>query len=293
MIITDEIQPLLVTGLSLSEICKLIRDDIKEEKILQTLRKYGENYLRRYTIFKNYQSLIRDGEQKLPLIFLITGMPSIGKTRLAKEIAMTFNIGQILGGDCLRSAIRSQINRKKSPEFFTSVYDSWKVFGKKSETTLTKGFQQQAKIMNDVVLKIVADRGIRDGESMIIEYLHFLPSQWNQEVLNHISIIPIFLKITNRELYKKRMLARSHYSHLKSPGTRLLKHIDDYLLMQKFQTTQAEQYNFPVFSLDNFEKSVQNIIDYIIERLEKINQLKKYPQKIDIVNKIEKERRNK
>jgi 2-phosphoglycerate kinase len=127
--------------------------------------------------------------------------------------------------------------------------------------------------MNDAIERIVVDRGIRDGESMVFEYLHFLPSQYNKEVLKHPSIIPIVLKLDSEEEHRRRIDKRDTKTHLKGNSGRLHDALDKYLLMQKHLCEEAEEFGIPVVATDNWEAAVDKVIDIIIDRIEKLNEI--------------------
>lgn len=283
---------LFSTGLPFQIIADLITSCETEEKLIQELKKKGEKYLDRYQTMKEYQRLLRSGEQKLPIIIILAGFPGIGKTTFAKELALIYGINIVIGGDVLRSSLRTFIKKFDTPEFHSSVYNAWKNFGEYSEKNLIKGYEAQATIMNQTVGHIIADRGLRDGESMIIEYLHFLPSQLSKELFKHPSVIPIVLQINDKNEYTKRIKSREKYSHLRSPGKRLLEHIDQYLLLQEHQCKEAKKHKIIVVGVDHFDLSIDTILTYINQRIKELNNLKDVELNSKLIEKFEKERKD-
>jgi mevalonate-3-phosphate-5-kinase len=280
---------LLATGLSLKEIAQLLSSQ-EDQTIEEKLNQLGPNYLRRYKTMKNYYQLILDGIQKLPIIPVIVGMPGVGKTAIAKELSIALNIGIVIGGDSLRSALRMFVPEKEKEVFNSSVYNTWKTFGEKSYQTITQGYEAQAAIMNNAIQRMIADRGFRDGESMIVEYLHFLPSQFDLEVINHPSFMPLILEISNENIYRDRLVERSKYSHLRSDGERLISKIDIYLAMQKHLCKEAKKNNIKIINIDDFKDGFTKSLDYIIEKIVILNEKKDLKQELEIVQKFMKER---
>jgi mevalonate-3-phosphate-5-kinase len=283
---------LLATGLPLDCVADILVNSSNIDEIEANLMNYGKKYLRRFQIVKEYFNLTKQGKQRLPIIPLVIGMPGIGKTALAKELSTALNIGIVIGGDSLRTTIRQHISRKKNEIFFTSVYNTWKFFGEKSAKTIIEGYKSQANVMNKTIERMIADRGFRDGESMIIEYLHFLPSQFDEEVLEHPSLMPIILKITDKEIYERRIEDRAFYSHLRNSGKRLLSHIDVYLQMQDYLCKEANKFGLQIISINNFEDGFELALNYLIDRIANLNKIKDYKKELRLVKEIANERKN-
>ena len=289
MLYDGEKSLLLSTGLNLDEIA----DVLKSGNLEQALSKKGQKYLDRYLTFKKYNQLIREGKQKNAILPIIAALPCVGKTTMSREVATCFGIGIVMGGDAFRAALREYISQEKHPEFFSSVYQSWKFFGEETEENILKGFEFQAKLLNQAMERIIIDRGIRDGESIIAEYLHFLPSQYSPEVLKHPSIIPIVLRLDSEEEWKRRIHLRDKMTHLKGQSLRFLDILDKYKMMQEYQCKQAKDYNIPTVATDDWNKGKEKVLDIIFERIKLLNKMAEEGKTIDdkaIIEKIEKER---
>jgi len=289
MIFWNSDSNLLATGLPLKAISKLLVQSNSEKELQQSLEVLGAKYLSRYLIMKEYRSLVEKGLQKLPIIPIIVGIPGAGKTTLAKELSTALNIGLVIGGDVFRSSLRSVIP-EDNELLHSSVYNTWKFFGKYTPENLISGYKEQAKIMNTTIQKMIADRGLRDGESMIVEYLHFLPTQFDSELLEHPSIIPIILEITDEVLYKERIKLRTKYSHLRSSGDRLISEIEKYLVIQNHLCSEASSFNLPIINVNDFVEAYENILDIILKRIKKLNTEKDYKKKIKLIEEFKKNR---
>lgn len=259
---------LLVTGLDLNGLSEVISSD---RGIEEALKEKGEKYLHRYKVWKEYKRLTSNRELTQPILPLFTAFPCIGKTSMAREIATAFGLGDVMGGDAYRSVLREFVSEKDNPAFFLSIYETWKLFGEKNEENMEKGYKAQAEIANRAMEKLVVDRGIRDGESMAFEYLHFLPSQFHEGTLNHPSFIPIVLKLDDFETWKKRTGNRNKDAHMKGGAQRLVDALDVYSYYQDILEEEAEEYGIPIVATDNWDQAVDQVISIIIERIEKLN----------------------
>ncbi len=114
---------------------------------------------------------------------------------------------------------------------------------------------------------MVADRGIRDGESMVFEYLHFLPSQYDKEVLNYPSVIPIVLRLDSAEIHRERVKMRDRKTHLKGDSLRLLNAIDTYRIMQDYQCKDAKKNGVTVVATDDWEKAQDEVFTIIFRKI--------------------------
>jgi 2-phosphoglycerate kinase len=289
MIYRNEDAYLFATGLSLVEIAQVLTS---QEDIETILKQRGSKYLERYLTVKQYYQLAQQGEQKLPIIPLIIGMPGVGKTALAKELSNALGISLVIGGDSLRSSLRQFISNKDNEVFNSSVYNTWKLYGEKTKESILEGYKAQANIMNKAVQYMIADRGLRDGESMIIEYLHFLPSQFDLDILKHPSIMPVIVKITDQDIYKSRIKDRSKFTHLRSSGDRLLSKIDIYQTMQEYLCEEANKFDMKIVTLDDFQSGFEEILDFCINRITILNTTKNIENEPDLVKKLKSNRLN-
>jgi 2-phosphoglycerate kinase len=279
---------LLCTGLELKEIGEILNS---EKNIEDSLKDKGEKYLDRYNTWKEYKELTSSGKLKEPILPLIAAFPSIGKTSIAREIATAFGFGNVMGGDAFRASLREFIDQEKEPAFFVSMYETWKIFGEENNENKIKGFNAQAKIANQSMERLVADRGIRDGESMVYEYLHFLPSQYAKDTLEHPSFIPIVLTVKNKENWIRNMKSRVNGAHLKGGAQRLIDAIDTYAFFQENLEREAKEFNIPIVDTTNFDDAVDKCIQIIIDRVKILNSFAgKELDKIEMQKKYEEER---
>jgi len=263
-----------------------------ESELANALEHRGEKYLDRYMYYRTYRAGVADGTIKLPILPIIGAMPCLGKTSIGADLARRLGILQMVGADGLRAVFRELIDKEAHPYFFTSVYGAWKFAGDGTETeeNVAKGFRLQANVMNDLMQRWVADRGIRDGESAILEFLHLLPTRFLPEILEHPSVIPIVLRIDDMDLYKNRIASRVTSTHLKGGANRLIEVADKYLQMQEIQCADAEKAGIPVILVDDWNSAMDQILTIVFEAIGKINELKDVETDSRLLDRIKAER---
>lgn len=264
----NEEQLIYATGLSIKEAGEIVSKKDPEA----ALKTKGAKYWKRYSILKKYEELKQKGQQKNPIVVIVSGIPCSGKTTLACQINARLLLGDVIGGDAFRSSLREYISEKDNPAFFSSVYKAWQPFGANTPENIIKGYKLQAKVMNSAIERIVVDRCIRDGESMVFEYLHFLPNQYHPDTLKDLSVVPIVLSISESE-FLNRLSIRDTHSHLRGESDRLRQAYPAYKLIQEELLMEARQDKIPVIPTASSEKNLERALEIIFKRIEKLNQL--------------------
>ena len=150
-----------------------------------------------------------------PKIVLIGGIPGVGKTSIAGEIAKALDIDIVLSGDYLREFIRPFGDYAKFSVMSKSVYNAWTSFGERNRENIVSGFLAQSEIMNAGISAVIR-RAAGNGEDIVIEQLHFVPSQLGKDLINQ--IIPIYLYIHDIDIHRDRLRERVNFTHANSPG---------------------------------------------------------------------------
>ncbi len=260
-------QLMYATGLSIREVGEILN----QKDPIASLKNKRAKYWKRYCILEQYEKLKQSGEQKSPVIVIVSGIPCSGKTTLAREINARLLLGDVIGGDAFRSSLREYISEKVNPAFFSSVYKAWQPFGDNTPENILKGYKMQAQVMNTAIERIIVDRCIRDGESMVFEYLHFLPSQYHPDTLEDSSVVPIVLSISEEEFFK-RLKHRDTYSHLRGESDRFKEAYPAYALIQGELIKESNERGIPVIQTQSAEENLEKALELIFKRIEKLNE---------------------
>ena len=203
-----------------------------------------------------------------PKIVLIGGIPGVGKTSIAGEIAKALDIDIVLSGDYLREFIRPFGDYAKFSVMSKSVYNAWTSFGERNRENIVSGFLAQSKIMNAGISAIIR-RAAGNGEDIVIEQLHFVPSQLGKDLINQ--IIPIYLYIHDIDIHRNRLRERVNFTHANSPGERLADQLDTYRFMMDYSLEESRSYGIRIFESSDYRKTLKDVLTFVESEVRGIN----------------------
>ena len=203
-----------------------------------------------------------------PKIVLIGGIPGVGKTSIAGEIAKALDIDIVLSGDYLREFIRPFGDYAKFSVMSRSVYDAWTSFGERNRENIVSGFLAQSEVMNAGISAIIR-RAVGNGEDVVIEQLHFVPSQLGKDMINQ--IIPIYLYIHDIGVHRDRLKERVNFTHANSPGERLADQLDTYRFMMDYSLEESRSYGIKIFESSDYRKTLKDVLAFVESEVRGIN----------------------
>jgi len=215
-------------------------------------------------MIKQYYFLLRKKKIK-PLIILIGGGASVGKSTISLRVASKLGIVNCIGTDAIREIL--QVGFPKNKILTYPTYLAWKSISNKfSSEILIKGFKQQAKIVCQGVNKVLT-RSVEKGEPMIIEGIHLLPSEFVKKVKSYNNIHFFILHLPDLKTYHERLKIRSFTTHTyKSPEDYknyiiCIKEIHDWLVKE------AYKYNIPVVNNLSISETVNFIVENVLKKI--------------------------
>lgn len=202
-----------------------------------------------------------EGADKRFCIF-IGGVPGVGKSSISAHIASKLRIGNVLSGDYLREFFRAY--HPDDRVMAMSVYDAWQLFGEKNRGNIVKGFREQASLMVPGISRII-ERSDRNGELTIVETLYFLPSLYSK-ILDR--TIPIYLFVSDGDIHSSKLMERTKYTHLRSPGERLSSHLWEYRIMMEESLEECRKFGILKVDTVNFESALKQVMEFIGDEIE-------------------------
>jgi 2-phosphoglycerate kinase len=135
------------------------------------------------------------------------------------------------------------------------------------ETHLEDGFLTQASHVA-VSIEGVVKRAERERVSMILEGVHIHPGlTQNLKFESDVLMIPLMLAVVKRKRLKKRLEGRGYQVSMRR-SERYLENFDAIWRLQDYLLSEADQYDVPIIPNDDYEDSIQLIMETISEVLE-------------------------
>lgn len=231
-----------------------------EEIRALTYRKLIEHGLgeaaKRYLFWRQLRRL------KIPVTILLGGATGVGKSTIATELAFRLGIRSVIGTDTIREVMRKIIAPELLPDIHTSSFMAWKAVpqGREEEPPLIKGFKNQVEHVS-VGIAAVLDRAYKEGFNAIIEGIHLVPGYVELKENSFMYVITV----SGRKDLEARFYERARYS--KRPADYYLEHLDAIMEIQEFIVERAREHGIPVINNVELEKTVNAIMEDIMERL--------------------------
>ncbi|ACV25260.1 2-phosphoglycerate kinase [Methanocaldococcus fervens] len=255
--------------------------DIYEMLKKENIKVIDKSDLRRrvyyYLISKNYDEvakkylLWRMVLGRRPIVILIGGASGVGTSTIAFEIASRLGIPSVIGTDSIREVMRKVISRELIPTLYESSYTAWKVLRENEDGNIyIKGFERHSEAVLTGVEGVI-DRCLIEGQSVIMEGTHLIPTLLKDKYLENPNVVFIMLTIYDEKLHKMRFYARGRVSS--RPTERYLKYFKIIRMINDYMVETAKKKGIPVVENIKISKTVDNCLNIITERLKTMVEL--------------------
>lgn len=205
---------------------------------------------------KNYIKYLKLNLSEKPFVILMAGVPGVGKSAIAAELAYRFNIDQIVDTDIIREVMRFFYNEKKDAAIFKVSHNAWEVYGKRTKVNILKGFKGHVKSVIPGIIQVI-NRTLSHKRDVIIEGVHILPSEL-QQFLRRENIYLITVIVESEKEHKNKFYLRAEQLHHVSVE-RYFENFEQIRLIQDYLIEESKKYNIPIFNNYNMEEVINSI----------------------------------
>ncbi|HJL60272.1 MAG: AAA family ATPase [Candidatus Poseidoniaceae archaeon] len=145
---------------------------------------------------------------RAPRIILISGVAGVGKSTLAKQVAINLEFDRIVSTDSIREVLRTASNPSENPALHRSTFSH----GSTGDAN-TDWLDACAAV--ELGVEAVISRARREGIDIIVEGAHVIPSnrilnEWREQ--GGVAV-GINLAIDNESVHQDRIIKREAHSH--------------------------------------------------------------------------------
>ncbi|MBY9007067.1 MAG: 2-phosphoglycerate kinase [Candidatus Lokiarchaeota archaeon] len=278
---------LMKTGISFVEAHKIaedIKNSLLNKNIYEIRKKDMDDYICQFLIdvknikyaenFALFNKIIKLEE---PIIILIAGTTSVGKSAVALSLAHRLNFRSVIGTDAIREIMRKVLSIDLIPELHQSSYEAgifsrYNLSSKFNPTIL--GYSEQSKIVS-VGVEALIKRALYEGQNLIIEGVHLCPEFISEEILNHPNVIIVMLHLKDENKHRNRIHNRAKNIAMRRSAEKYLSYFENIRLIQRYLKEQTKIADKKIIENINREETVNKITEVVISYIKKIVEIQK------------------
>lgn len=232
----------------------------------------GQDYADHYIGWQDFAKLDK------PVIILIGGTTGVGKSTIASQLAHRIGITRLNSTDAVREIMRTFFSIDLLPAIYYSSFQAdtaLRVPVAKSADPLLLGFEEQVREVT-VGTSAIIERAVKETTSIIVEGVHCVPGYLNleqYEAETQAIVVPLVVAVKDEELHRSHFIVREIETESSRPFKRYIDNFDKIRTIQAYIMKQAEDNCVRVFDSVNLDGTVNEILDLILERVQKKTKL--------------------
>lgn len=180
-------------------------------------------------------------------LILLGGVPGVGKTTIAYEIARLYRIDKVLSIDVLKNVVKKFISKEEESYLYTTTHEAYKL----ENLDVISGYRKHCDVVNKYVLELLDN--FKNEKVVILE-----GATINKSILNHLKDYEIYY--FNLYLEKETDLKDRYESKLKIRKGRWLENIDKISEINNYLINQAD-VNINAKNMDEVIKEIRRYVD--------------------------------
>ena len=239
-------------------------EDVRRVVLRLLVEEAGEEFARRYELMRVVRKPAR------PIVVLIGGTAGVGKSELAAELAYRLGIVRVVPTDSLRQALRSLIGPELSPVLHASSYDAWlaellpveRAGAKPKKKRVIRGFQAQVLQLANAIVA-VADRGVTEQTSLVLEGVHVVPGV-SPGPVEDAMVVELMLTVEDADIHRARFARREGRTGARRPQAGYADHFEEIRMLQRWLARRAEAEGVPVLDVTDLDDAVQQALELVL-----------------------------
>lgn len=186
-----------------------------------------------------------------PVIVLIGGATGVGTSTLAADVARRLNIQSVIGTDSIREVLRQAISPALLPMLHRSSYGVRREDIRipiSEEERVVYGYRTQASQVS-VGVEAIVDRGIKEGNNLVIEGVHLSPETLLERYRNHPNVCSLVVYLSDEQAHRDRFHLRALGTSMRRPAEEYIAHFSE--IRQVHDHIRDTATNAGIFSVEN------------------------------------------
>jgi 2-phosphoglycerate kinase len=221
-----------------------------------------------FEILTRYEDLRRSSADIPPVIFILEGASSTGKSMIALEMIFNLGVTRILSTDTIRQVLRSIKDENKHPELFCHTYQAHihKQVGSENLDPILRGFLAQLEHI-DPFVKSGVQKFINEGTDALVEGVHIIPGALEGLSVGVIEILIDPDAKTHEEMFVSKYRSGKLRTVSKDEAIRI-NEFQAAKMIQEYMIEQAKAKNIHTIPFNDYENAVSSISRIIVKKVE-------------------------
>jgi 2-phosphoglycerate kinase len=209
-----------------------------------------------------------------PVILLIGGSTSTGKSTVATEAAYRLGITRVTSTDFVRQTMRAFFSHEFMPSIHYSSFEAGDALRTREEADdpMLAGFLEQTRNVL-VGVRASIDRALQEGWSLVLEGVHIVPGMVPATLENAL-VVQCVLSIDDETAHADHFWVRDAASDGLRPVQKYLDRLSDIRRLQDYIVERARRTGVPVIENGDVEGAIGSVIELVLaaaaDRMERV-----------------------